>query len=254
MSLAHELEVARRIAGEAGELALKWQERDLRPEIKADDSPVTLADKECERLITAALLESFPGDGLLGEEGSDHGASAERRWIIDPIDGTRDYLRGNRLWCVLLALEAGGDTVVGVAHFPALDETYYAARGEGAFLNGQPIRISSITDPTQAVFCFNGFNRLHQAHFRDRLPEWMQQFWAVRNLGGAPDAMLVASGKAEAWIEQEAKPWDLAAVKVITEEAGGRFFNFDGGSSIYGGNCFTCVPALEPMVRRFIGL
>ena len=80
----------------------------------------------------------------------------------------------------------------------------------------------------------------------------MAQFWAVRNMGGCPDAMLVASGKAEAWIEPRAKPWDLAPAKIITDEAGGRFFNFDGGNSIYGGNCVTCAPGLEAELRRFV--
>jgi fructose-1,6-bisphosphatase/inositol monophosphatase family enzyme len=83
--------------------------------------------------------------------------------------------------------------------------------------------------------------------------EWMRPFWAVRSLGGALDAMMIAAGSADAWIEQSAKAWDLAAIKIIAEEAGARFFNFDGGDSIYGGNCVLCVPALETAMRRFVG-
>src|SRR5207249_3757637 len=110
-----------------------------------------------EREIARALEEAFPEDGLLGEEGSAKDSRGGRRWIIDPIDGTRDFLRGNRAWSVLIGLEAEGEVVAGVSYFPAMDEMFTAARGAGAYCNGERIRASAISDPSQAVLSVNGF-------------------------------------------------------------------------------------------------
>ena len=247
-----ELTAAIEVAKRAGEVALEYQKRGVRAEAKADLSPVTEADRECERLIATALSEAFPEDGLLGEEGAEKESPSGRRWIVDPIDGTRDFVRGSRMWAVLLALEAEGEVVVGVAHFPALGDTYHAAHGAGAFENGRPMQVSAIGDPAEAVLCVNDFDDLAAGALAPELLDWMARFWCVRNPGGSPDAMMVASGKAEVFLEPDARAWDLAASKVITEEAGGVFFNFDGGSSIYGGSCVTCTPGIEAEMRRFV--
>jgi histidinol-phosphatase len=253
MSFSRELEVARSVAVRAGKLAMRYATQGVTAETKPDDSPVTIADKESEKLIAAALLEAFPDDGLLGEEGSARESRSGRQWIIDPIDGTRDFLRGNPFWAVLIGLEANGEAVAGVCHMPALGETYHAARSSGAWKNDAPIRASKVQSPDQAVLCMNGINNAVDHPFGSRLLEFASRFWAVRSVGGCLDAMMIASGRADAWIEPTAKPWDLAPLKVIIEEAGGRFFNFDGGSTIYGGNCIACVPALEAEMRRFVG-
>ena len=251
-SWPHELAAAIRAAKKAAELALRYQ-----PEIvvqtKADNSPVTQADVECERLIARLLTEEFPGAGVLGEEGAKAESRSGRRWIIDPIDGTRDYVRGNPLWANMIALEAGGDIVAGVVHLPALGNLYAASRGGGAFRNDSRIRVSSKTSVDEAVLCFNAFNKLGGVSFRNQLLDWIPRFWAVRGLGGTPDAMMVASGQAEIWIEPSASPWDFAAVKVIVEEAGGLFRNFDGGSTIYAGNCVATTPAFLGEVRKLVG-
>jgi histidinol-phosphatase len=252
MAFERELVFARSLALRAGEAALRYWEKGVAAEAKEDDSPVTVADRECERLICAALEQAFPEDGLLGEEGGDKDARNGRRWIIDPIDGTRDFVRGNRMWAVMLALEAEGEVVAGVCHFPALDQTYSAARGGGAYENERRVRVSGVTEVNRAVLCLNDFANLSQCRFAPDLLAWMSRFWAVRNMGGSPDAMLVASGRADAWIEPYANAWDLAPLKILTEEAGGVFSNLDGGRSIYGGDCFTCTPGLEEELRRFV--
>ena len=249
-----ELQAALTASRHAGELALGYWRTGLKADSKSDESPVTAADRHCERLFVQELLANFPADGILGEEGAGKPADSGRRWIIDPIDGTRDFVRGNRMWAQLLGLEENGEVVVAVAHFPALAETYWATRGGGAFRNGERIGISSITMQSQAVLCVNSFANIHRAPFAPRLVDWMKGFWSVRSFGGIQDAMMVCSGSADVWIEEVAAPWDLAAPKLIAEESGARFFNFDGGNSIYGGNCIVCVPALEAMVREFIGL
>jgi len=252
MAFEHELETANRAARQAGEAALRHWRRGVAAETKADDSPVTVADREAERIIVETLKAEFPDDGFLGEEGTEEDSSSGRRWIIDPIDGTRDFVRGSRVWSVQLALEDGDEIVAGVCHLPALSEAYYAAKGGGAFRNGDPVRVSGISDASGAVLCVNDLDDFHKEPFGGRFIEWVSRFWAVRNPGGAPDAMMVASGIADAWIEPSSKAWDLAPHKIITGEAGGIFRNFDGGSSIYGGNCITCTPALEEEIMRFV--
>jgi histidinol-phosphatase len=250
---SREIAVAVQAARKAAELALRYQPNVI-AETKPDNSPVTEADRECERLIARLLSEAFPEDGLLGEEGTRVESRSGRRWIIDPIDGTRDYVRGNPLWANLIALEEEDEVVAGVVNLPMLGNLYSAWRGGGALHNGSPIRVSSKNSIDEAVLCMSAFDKLEGTPLKSRMLDWMARFWAVRGLGGATDAMMVASGQAEIWIEPRASPWDFAPLKVIVEEAGGRFLNFDGGSSIYAGNCLVCAPAFETEVLSFLGL
>ncbi|MGH9632766.1 MAG: inositol monophosphatase family protein, partial [Bryobacteraceae bacterium] len=177
-----------------------------------------------------------------------------RRWIIDPIDGTRDFVRGNPFWAVLIGLEVDGEVVAGVSHMPALKNMYSAVKGAGAFCNEDRLQVSSLQEPSEAVVCLNGFNNLTAHPFSKNLLEWLSGFWAVRSLGGCMDAMMLAAGQVDVWIEPHAKAWDLAALQIILEEAGAVFINLDGGRSIYGGNCAAFVPALEGPVRKLLNL
>ena len=240
-------------ARKAAELALKYQ-AGIVAETKSDKSPVTQADREAERLIARLLSDAFPNDGILGEEGARADSRSGRRWIIDPIDGTRDYVRGNPLWANLIALEADGEIVAGVVNLPVLGKLYIGSRGGGAYYNGTLMHASSKTSVDESVLCVNAYDKVAKAPFRDRLLDWMARFWAVRGMGGAADAMMVASGQAEIWIEPGASPWDFAPLKIILEEAGARYLNIDGGSTIYAGNAFGCAPGLEDEVKRFLGL
>jgi histidinol-phosphatase len=235
----------------AVELALQYQPNVV-AETKPDQSPVTQADRECERMISRMLTDAFPDDGVFGEEGARAETRSGRRWIIDPIDGTRDYVRGNPLWANLIALEKDGDVVVGVVNLPILTKLYAASQGGGAHCNGAGIHASSKTSVEESVLCVNGYDKVPNAPYRDRLLDWMARFWAVRGMGGAADAMMVASGQAEIWIEPSASPWDFAPLKIILEEAGARYLNVDGGSTIYAGNGIGCAPGLEQEVRRFL--
>jgi histidinol-phosphatase len=246
-----ELKVAIDAARKAADLALKFQPN-IVAESKPDKSPVTQADRECERMIAGLLSDAFPDDGILGEEGARAESRSGRRWIVDPIDGTRDYVRGNPLWANLIALEAGGDVVVGVVNLPILGKLCTASRGGGAHQNGSRMHVSAKTSVEESVLCVNGYDKVGKSPFRGRLLDWMERFWAVRGLGGAADAMMVAAGQAEVWIEPSASPWDFAPLKVILEEAGARYLNVDGGSTIYAGNGVGCAPGLEQEVRRFL--
>jgi histidinol phosphatase-like enzyme (inositol monophosphatase family) len=252
MSFEKEVEVAREAARRAGELALRYRRGNLDFEAKPDNSPVTIADRDAERLIASALAGAFPGDGVLGEEGARGEASSGRRWIVDPIDGTRDYVRGSPSWAVLIGLEVNNEVVAGVCEMPALGMTFTASSGDGAWMNGSRLRVSSVASPSEAVLCVNSLTSYHLSEYRDSLLEWISRFWTVRSMGGCLDAMLVAQGQADAWIDPSAAPWDLAALKIIIEEAGGRLLDFHGTPTIYGGNAVACVPALEADLLAYV--
>jgi histidinol-phosphatase len=252
MTFEKELEVARTIAEQAGRLALENQARGCVTEVKPDCTPVTSADRANEKLIVGLLEKVFPQDGVLGEEGASRESRNGRRWIIDPIDGTRSFIRRIPTWGVLLALEAEGEVVVGTCFLPALGELYSAAAGLGAYCNGERIHCSEVQALSQALFCLTSIDKVVKRSWHHRLLPWLGRFWSVRSMGGCMDAMCVASGRAEVWITMEAKPWDLAAARIIGREAGAAFFNLDGESSIYGGNCVLTVPALENEIRSFL--
>ena len=252
MAFEFEVEAAKRMAQEAGALALDYQRRGVTAVAKPDESPVTAADRACEKLIVDTIGREFPEDGVLGEEGARRESSNGRKWIVDPIDGTKDFVRGIPLWAVLIGLEEDGKIVAGAAFCPGQRMLLWAGRGLGAWANGAALRISEQSDPGRAVLAFNGFNKGGITRLSNRLLPWLQQFWAVRSLGGAMDAMLFVQGQADVWMEASGQPWDLAPWKILVEEAGGRFRSFQGEKTIYGGNAYACAPGLEQYVGELL--
>jgi histidinol phosphatase-like enzyme (inositol monophosphatase family) len=252
MAFEREVELAKLLTQEAGAVALDYQRRGFTTEEKPDESPVTAADRACEKLIVDRIAREFPDDGVLGEEGASREGANGRRWIIDPIDGTKDFVRGIPLWAVLIALEQNGEIVAGAAHSPRQGLLLWASLGGGAWANGRRIHVSDRSRPEEAVLSFNGFNKAGVAPLAPKLLGWVRRFWAVRSLAGACDAMLLAQGQSDVWIEPNAAPWDLAPLKLLIEEAGGKFAGFDGKNTIYGGNAFACTPGLEPYVLELL--
>jgi fructose-1,6-bisphosphatase/inositol monophosphatase family enzyme len=173
---------------------------------------------------------------------------------VDPIDGTRDFVRGNRFWCVLIGLEADDDSLVGVAHFPMLDETYWAVRGEGSWLHEERLRASTRASLSEATFHASGLQLPEMRPLMPAVVELMQRSWSVRAFGGALDACLVAAGQSDIWFEPKVAPWDLVAPRLIIEEAGGVFFALDGTRRIDRGTAIGCAPGLAAEVRRVFGV
>ena len=165
MAYQNELAVGAAIARKAGELALKIHEGSLGIETKADESPVTIADRACEKLIVEELQREFPEDGLLGEEGAARESSNGRKWIIDPIDGTRDFIRGTGAWSVLIGLEEQGEVVAGFAYFPVTGQMFSAAQGEGAFHDGVRMKASAVQKKSDALLCCNGLSYMYRYAF-----------------------------------------------------------------------------------------
>jgi len=239
-----QLQFALDICRQAGQIAMHYfQQQQLEVKLKADQSPVTVADQECERLIRQAIATEFPGDGILGEEEGEvksvNGSGPKRKWIIDPIDGTYNYARGIPIFATLLALEEDGKIVLGVVNAPALDHVYWAEKGCGAYKNGQRVQVSAETDFAKSQFNFGSPSRILERGHWQGLAKLISSTYRQRAIGDYLNFALVFEGKAEAALEIGVMPWDLAPLKILAEEAGGRFSDLQGGDSIYTGSCLV---------------
>ncbi|MDX1988497.1 MAG: inositol monophosphatase family protein [Candidatus Obscuribacter sp.] len=248
-SFANELSFARRVVARAGEIAMQYFDIGIEVDTKDDGSPVTRADKEVERYIRTELAEHFPQDGIFGEEEGEM-RKRERTWIIDPIDGTFNYARGIPIWSTLLALEVEEDVVLGLVHAPAMQESFYAVRGQGAFKGNRQIRVSSVDSLERSLFNFGGPNRILDLGLWPALTHCVSVTDRQRGFGDYLGFSLVFEGRAEAMLEVGVKPWDLAPMKILVEEAGGAYFDLAGGSSIYTGSCLVTNQALMPEFKR----
>jgi histidinol phosphatase-like enzyme (inositol monophosphatase family) len=228
-------------ARRAGDLTLEaFEHRTFSMRSKADGSPVTEADVAAEALLRSEIGATFPADGILGEEAGNHEGTNNRRWILDPIDGTRAFTRGVPTFATLLALEVDSRAAVGVIYLPALGELLVAAAGGGAWLNGAPCRVSNLEDLSEYVASTSGYDYWAEPG----LERLRSTGYAMRTWGDAWGHALVASGRVEMMIDPVAWPWDLAAISVITTEAGGTFLGLDGTSSFDTGGGASCTPAL----------
>lgn len=236
---SRELVFALDICEQAGHIAMKYFDKGIDVQSKHDGSPVTVADRECERLIREAIESRFPEDGILGEEEGECAPSEDngRRWIIDPIDGTYNYARGVPIFSTLLALEKDGEIQLGVVHNPAFKDTYFAEKGIGAFKNGERIRVSSRSHLNSAQFNFGALSRVLADGLWDGFTEIVSKTERQRGFGDYYGFALVFEGKAEAMLEVGVSCWDLAPMKVIVEECGGRFSDLSGGRSVFTGSC-----------------
>lgn len=196
-------------------------------ELKEDRSPVTVADREAETHVRRALAERFPGEGILGEEEGETGES-DRRWVVDPIDGTKSFICGVPLYATLLSYEEGGVPEIGVCYFPALDLILSAESGRGAFCNGRPIRVSPKESLEQATLCCGGHASMERSGKMDGFQRLARKVMTTRTWGDAYGHALVAMGRVEAMIDPVLKRWDISAMQIIVEEAGGKYTDFVG--------------------------
>lgn len=233
-----QLEVAIAAARAGGEISRRYFGTGLNVERKSDRSPVTVADRESEDRIAEVLRQSFPDYGILGEEfGEREGAGA--RWIIDPIDGTKSFVRANPYYAVLIALEEEGEITLGVVHEPISGEVYHASKGNGAFGPNGRLRVSDIDDLRAGMIVFGGLNPWRVAGKWDVLERLVAASGRQRGYGDYFGHLFVARGQAEAMVELSLKPWDMAALKILIEEAGGRLTDLEGRATIYGGSCLA---------------
>lgn len=222
------LDFAVEVAWRAGRSTLAHYQTGVVAETKADDSPVTAADRAAEQTARHLISRRFPADAILGEEEGESHAGADRRWILDPIDGTRTFVRGVPFYGVLIALEMDADAVLGVMHFPALDETVYAARGLGCWWNGRRALVSDETRLDRALVVTTDVENIEKHQPGAGFDELRRAAGLCRTWGDCYGYALVATGRAEVMVDPVLAPWDTAALVPIIEEAGGVFTDWNG--------------------------
>jgi histidinol-phosphatase len=197
-------------------------------ETKADESPVTIADREAEALIRREIAVAYPGEAILGEEEGESGSSSAR-WVVDPIDGTKSFVCGVPLYATLLAFEVDSVVQLGIAYFPALGEMIYAEVGGGAFCNGRPCRVSPKTRVAGSVLACGGLQSMHTHGRLEGFLKLGDRAMATRTWSDAYGHALVATGRVEAMVDPVVNYWDVAPISLIVREAGGAFSDFSGG-------------------------
>jgi histidinol-phosphatase len=235
----------------AGLIAMKYYRGGFDVVLKPDQTPVTQADREAEQVITQILGRAFPDWGFLGEEFGQRG-SQSTRWIIDPIDGTKNFVRRIPIWAVLIALEEQGEVTAGVVLNPVTGELFTARRGGGAHRNGERIHVSDYESMKDSTVLHSGLNLVRRAGYWDGLVRLFDAGGRTRGFGDYYGYGLVAEGKAEIYVEVDLKPWDVAPVKILVEEAGGRLTNFSGKPTIYDGTVLATNGRLHDEALRLL--
>jgi histidinol-phosphatase len=248
-----DLALALHLADLADEITLRhFRSERLTTWTKPDLTPVTEADHAVEEALRKRLAEERPGHGVVGEEFGAHGAG-QARWIIDPIDGTKNYLRGVPVYATLIALERDGDQAVGVCSAPAMGRRWWAARGAGAFADGRRLGVSQVADLTSAFLCHGSVTGWEEHGLGERFADLARRCWRTRGFGDFWMHLLVAEGAADLAAEPEVSLWDLAALKVIVEEAGGRFTDLGGSARADGGSALSSNGLLHDEVLAALG-
>ena len=231
-----DLQFAHEMADRADAIAMgRWRSLDLLVERKPDLTEVTEADRRIEELIREQVHRRRPAERVVGEEfGGDFADTSGARWVVDPIDGTRSFIRGYETWACLIALQRDGATVCAVASVPALGQRYAAARGEGATVNGKPIHVSAVDRADAAMLAHTSVSGFVRVGVDDRLRALAGRCWDSRGMGNSLSHLCVARGTADIGWSSRANLWDFAALALIVEEAGGRFTDRSDDSPVGG--------------------
>ncbi len=256
-----DLELALELAEMADAITLaRFRADDLIVETKPDLTPVSEADRAVERALRQRLQAVRPGDSVLGEEyGTLAAPDSRRRWIVDPIDGTKSYVRGVPVWATLLALEEDGELTIGVVSAPALGRRWWGSREAGAFVRDglspapRPLRVSAVRELDDAQMCFAGFEEWRNIGRLDALLELSARCWRTRGYGDYWQYMLVAEGALEIAIDPVVSLWDLAAPMVVVQEAGGHFSDLGGVARADGGDAIATNGVLHEAALAFVG-
>ena len=235
--LATWLDFATECCDLADEHALATFRTELQVEAKTDGSFVTEADRAIELAIRERVADRFPAHGVVGEEYGTESGGSSVRWLLDPIDGTHNFMRGVPLFATLLAVECEGETQVGMISAPALGQRWYASRGQGAWTVGgagrgrRRLRVSDQATLSQAQLLYRSVTDMRASRVAEGFDALLSTVWRERGFGDFWGYALVAEGAAEAFVEQDLAPWDMAAPWIVVEEAGGRVSDFDGQRS-----------------------
>ena len=241
------------VASRAGERTLRYFGGIVDHEAKSDGTPVTLADQEAEQVIRSSVGERYPDHAILGEEFGESNPDAEVRWIVDPIDATRSFMRGVPLYGVLIGIEVAGEPAVGVAHFPPLAETVSAGAGLGCFWNGAPCRVSDVSRLEDAVVCTTDVERILSRPEGQGWRQLQQRCAFSRTWGDCYGHALVATGRIEVQVDPVMAPWDAGPFLTIMTEAGGRFTTLEGEATVHGGSGISSNGVLHEAILAALG-
>lgn len=260
---AADLEIAKQLADLADSITLpRFGAANLKVDSKPDMTPVSDADIACEQQLRALLGTVAPEDAVLGEEFGGDAHFAGRQWVIDPIDGTKNFVRGVPVWATLIALLIDGHPVVGVISAPALGRRWFAAEGLGAYRQILPtlsadeihaperIAVSDITDLADASISFSSLEGWRDRGLRDNFIALTDDTWRLRGFGDFYSYCLLAEGAVDIAAEPEVSLWDLAPLALLVEEAGGRFTSLSGERGPHGGDALATNGHLHEEVRR----
>jgi len=240
------------LARGAGEITLKYFRKQPETSTKADGSYVTIADREAESYLRRQITETFPEDGILGEEEGELEGRSGRRWILDPIDGTFAFVHGVPFYGVLIALEIENEMSVGVVNIPALDEIVSAANGCGCFLNGEPARVSTTARLNESLLLSTNFRTAEKYGFGPAMERLQTSARTSRTWGDCYGYVLVATGRADVMLDPVMNLWDCAPFLPIMEEAGGTFTDWRGVRTVDGGNSIATNGLLFEEVMKVI--
>ena len=241
------------LAYRAGRITLGYFNVGALPDYKADDTPVTAADRAAEKFIRAELEKAYPNCAIVGEEFGETGSSgSSMRWIVDPIDGTKSFMRGIPLYAVLIGLEVDGVIKAGAAYYPGTDEMLCAAEGEGAWWNGRRAHVSTESRLERAWVCFTNIRNMSKHGREAAWNRIMAKTYAARGWGDAYGYLAVATGRAEAMLDPIMATWDCGPFPVIFREAGGYFGSWDGREGHLFHEALACNSVLLPEILEII--
>ena len=246
------MQAAAELARVAGDVALGYYRNAIAVETKVDGSPVTAADRDAERVAREWIDARFPNDGILGEEYGATRIDAKRRWILDPIDGTKSFVRGVPLWGTLVAVAEGDTVLAGAAYFPPVGELVCAAPGEGAWWNDARCAVSTQSSLEAATILTTDDRFPDHSHRRAAFAALAARAAVSRSWGDCYGYLLVATGRAEAMVDDRMSPWDAAALQPIVTEAGGVFTSWEGEETAFGGDAIATNAELAEEIRRML--
>ena len=249
--LKQDLALAISLAEAADAITLdRFQAQDLNVATKPDLTPVSDADLAVEKTLRGIIERERPDDDILGEEYGGTPAATGRQWVIDPIDGTKSFVRGVPIWATLIALCDGHTPVLGVVSAPALSRRWWATDGGGAFLNGSPLHVSKVSTLADASLGFSSLSGWADRGLRKKFVDLTDAVWRIRGYGDFWSYCLVAEGAIDIATEPEVNLWDLAALDILVREAGGTFTSLDGEPGPYGGSAVATNGLLHADVLR----
>jgi histidinol phosphatase-like enzyme (inositol monophosphatase family) len=246
------LEFAVKTVKKSEEITFKYYKKKLKHKLKVNKTPVTTADFKCEDFIINKIKAKYPKHSILSEERGELTNGSEFKWIIDPIDGTKNFMREFPFWGTLLALEYEGEVVLGVISMPAVNDLIYASKGNGCYYNSKKAKASRIDSLKNSYCIYGGLDYILRQSYGKNFLKLVGKCSYSRGFGDCHGYSFVINGRAEMMIDPHVAPYDVAPVKICVEEAGGVFTDINGNKSIYGGNAVATNGILHDEVLKLL--